>query len=192
MAYHIYTTTAIVCGSYNRNAADKSFLLFTEQLGMVYATARSVREERSRQRQALQDFSIIRVSLIRGKSGWRIGSVEAYGNPFLRAIDRTTRAQLLRIFKVLRRFIQGEGSEATIFPVALHAIEALASGRVSYPTDYTTQVVARMLHDLGYMSAPALLQDIGGQLPAMNAQLSSVDAAMLDQLIAEAGIASQL
>ena len=38
---------------------------------MVLAAARSVREEKSRQRYALQEFALVRVSLIKGKSGWR-------------------------------------------------------------------------------------------------------------------------
>ncbi|MEX2341217.1 MAG: recombination protein O N-terminal domain-containing protein, partial [Candidatus Paceibacterota bacterium] len=82
MSYKTYTTEAIVCGSRVNNTSDKSFLLFTKDAGMLWAAAKSVREERSRQRFALQDFSLIRASLIKGKSGWRIGSVESDRNYF--------------------------------------------------------------------------------------------------------------
>lgn len=56
MAYETYTTEALVCGTFNRNTADRSYLLFTREAGMLYADARSVREERSRQRYALRTF----------------------------------------------------------------------------------------------------------------------------------------
>ena len=75
---------------------------------MVFATARSVREERSKQRYALQDFSCIRVSLVKGKSGWRIGSVEALGNPFLRAESRALRGSISYVVTQLRRYVHGE------------------------------------------------------------------------------------
>jgi len=89
MSYATYTTEALVCGSRNNNTSDRAYLLFTEEVGMIWASARSVREERSKQRYALQDFSLIRVSLVKGKSGWRIGSVEATCNPFMEARSRS-------------------------------------------------------------------------------------------------------
>ena len=72
MSYQTYITDAVVVGSYASNTADKSYLLFTKRAGMLYATARSVREERSKQRYALQDFSHITVTLVKGKGGWCI------------------------------------------------------------------------------------------------------------------------
>lgn len=75
---------------------------------MLWGTARSVREERSKQRCALQDFSHIRVSLIKGKSGWRIGSVEALGNPFMQADTRQKRGTVNFVVTQLRRYVHGE------------------------------------------------------------------------------------
>lgn len=108
MSYKTYTTEALVCGSSANNTSDKSFLLFTREAGMLFASARSVREERSKQRYALQDFSQIRVSLVKGKSGWRVGSVEPLGNSFLSAQDRKARARVSFVFTALRRFVHGE------------------------------------------------------------------------------------
>jgi recombinational DNA repair protein (RecF pathway) len=115
MSYKTYTTEALVCGSVPHNTSDKSFLLFTREAGMLFASARSVREERSKQRFALQDFSLIRVSLVKGKSGWRIGSVESLGNPFLKAAARKERGRINFIVLQLRRFVQGEEPMVHIF-----------------------------------------------------------------------------
>ena len=80
MAYATYTTQALVCGTFDRNTADRSYRLFTREFGMVWADARSVRLEKSKQRSALTDFSVVRISLVRGKAGWKIGSVIAQQN----------------------------------------------------------------------------------------------------------------
>lgn len=115
MSYKTYTTEAIVCGSSHTHTSDRSYLLFTKEAGMVWATARSVREERSKQRYALQDFSRIRVSLVKGKSGWRIGSVEAQGNPFMEAESREKRTLVNYIVRQLRRYVHGEVELPRVF-----------------------------------------------------------------------------
>lgn len=108
MSYVTYTTEALVCGGFDQNTADKSFLLFTKEAGMLFATAKSVREERSLQRPALQDFSRIRVSLVKGKAGWRVGSVEVASNDYMMAADRETRGSVVLVYRLIRRFIRGE------------------------------------------------------------------------------------
>lgn len=120
---------------------------------MVLATARSVREERSKQRYALQDFSFIRVSLVRGKGGWRIGSVENSGNVFSAAQTRAARAAVLRIVKLLRQFVHGEESHPALYDdvrAALTTLPALGAEQVPHLAAACT---LRMLHKLGYIAA---------------------------------------
>jgi recombinational DNA repair protein (RecF pathway) len=120
---------------------------------MVWATARSVREERSRQRYALQDFSLIRVSLIKGKSGWRIGSTEALGNPFLDARGRLARGGITYLIKMLRRYVQGEQSMSTAFDDLAAALLAIReSDDVFAITAWQNVVVTRLLYTLGYVA----------------------------------------
>ena len=88
MAYQTYITEALVCGSIDNHSADRSFLLFTREAGMVYAHAKSVREERSKQRYALQVCSHIRATLIRGKSDWKIAGVDPLQNFYAQTTTR--------------------------------------------------------------------------------------------------------
>ena len=158
MSYIVYTTEAIVCGSFLSNTADKTFLLFTKTAGMVYASARSVREERSRQRYALQDFSMITVSLIKGKSGWRIGSVDGEQNLFAQATSREARGSIVRILKLIRRYVQGEEPHPAFFAECKAALVYLAAAEVSNRPLVEEIIVARILYELGYMSdAPQLM-----------------------------------
>ncbi len=121
---------------------------------MLFATARSVREERSKQRYALQDFSHIRVSLVKGKSGWRIGSAQALGNAFLQAESRKQRGLINFVFTQLRRYVHGEVSLPRVYD---DAFEVIKNSHV-----FTTQQVqaqqiflVRLLSELGYVAPEA-------------------------------------
>jgi recombinational DNA repair protein (RecF pathway) len=152
VSYKTYITEALVCGSTNNNTSDKNYLLFSKEAGMLWATAKSVREERSKQRCALQDFSHIRVSLIKGKSGWRIGSVEALGNPFMQADTRVERGTVNFAISELRRYVHGEVSLPRVYDDTfelLRDFRLLHGDRASLIRDI---FLVRLLSELGYIA----------------------------------------
>lgn len=153
MAYATYTTEAVVCGSFDRSSSNRSFLLFTEDAGMLFAEARSVREERSKQRFALQEFSVVRVSLVRGKSGWRIGSVEALGNPFMESDDRETRGEVVRLVRLLRRYIHGEEPHPETYRLVREALAAIGGGTIANRSAFSLLLELNLLYKLGYVSS---------------------------------------
>lgn len=147
--YQTYITEALVCGSYDNNNADRSFLLFAREAGMIYAHAKSVREERSKQRYALQECSHIRATLIRGKSGWKIAGAEPIQNLYMHADSRETRAFLRNIIRLLKRVIHGETVYEEIFDDVVRACMESAK----YPhTKLETVLSLRILHALGYIA----------------------------------------
>ncbi|MEZ4195020.1 MAG: recombination protein O N-terminal domain-containing protein [Candidatus Paceibacterota bacterium] len=151
MSYVTYITEALVCGTFNRNTADRTYLLFTREAGMLYADARSVREERSRQRYALQDFARIRVSLVKGKKGWKIGSVEAGPNYFSLASTREARASVVSLYRALRRFIQGEEVSPELFDFCLEALtEAIKP--IKHRDFFDLCVQLKLMTSLGYVA----------------------------------------
>jgi recombinational DNA repair protein (RecF pathway) len=152
MSYQTYITDAIVVGSFANNTADKSFLLFTKRAGMLYASARSVREERSKQRYALQDFSLITVTLIKGKTGWRVGSVETEGNIFGSALSRQARGSVVRVLKLLRRFVAGEEPHPELYDELVYGLRYVASDIASHRALAEEIIEARILSILGYIS----------------------------------------
>lgn len=153
MAYQTYITEALVCGGTAHNTSDKSFLLFTRDAGMLYASARSVREERSKQRFALQEFSYIRASLVRGKAGWRIGSVENEWNTFSVATTRAQRAAVLRVIKLLRQFMHGEESHPGVYEDTRTALTQITNPESPATPGNVAQIFAlRLLYALGYIA----------------------------------------
>lgn len=151
MSYKTYTTEAIVCGSRANNTSDKSFLLFTRDSGMLWASAKSVREERSKQRFALQEFSLVRVSLVRGKSGWRIGSAESERNYFADSATKEARVVVTGVVKLLRQFLHGELNHPGVFEDAKNALSASASIAPSEATQIIDLFAFRLLYRLGYV-----------------------------------------
>lgn len=127
---------------------------------MLWATARSVREERSRQRYALQDFSFIRVSLVRGKGGWRIGSAEGELNYFddTQSGTRFARAAVASIVRLLRQFLHGEIVHGTLFEDTKAALER-AKEESANQSDLVEIFSLRLLHTLGYIAVTPELEN---------------------------------
>jgi len=149
MAYATYITEALVCGTFDRNTADRSYLLFTREAGMLYADARSVREERSKQRYALQDFSLVRVSLVKGKQVWRIGSIEAIDNFYHQAESKQARGSVVSVFRLLRRFLKGEEASDELFDFVVDGLKVLKTGDSN---QFVAEVVQlRIMAYLGYV-----------------------------------------
>lgn len=166
MAYQTYTTEAIVCGTFNKNTADRSYLLFTKEAGMLYAEARSVREERSRQRFALQDFSLVRVSLVKGKNSWKIGSIQSEKNYFLSATDKEARGSVVLLTKFLRRFYGGQEAAPALFDYVVSAL-ALLSGTLA-TREYLEKIIqARLLLELGYVDVRVLPEIVVSDISAL-------------------------
>jgi DNA repair protein RecO len=164
MSYETYTTEALVCGTFDRNTADRSFLLFTREAGMLYADARSVREERSRQRYALQNFSLLRVSLVKGKHSWKIGSIEPIKNYYHEAVNKAARGSIVTICRLMRRFVKGEEVNPKLYDHVIATLEVLRQDHTR--RSFVEMVTAvQILGQLGYVDVSKLPSQLSGLAP---------------------------
>ena len=191
MSYQTYTTEALVCGTWSRNTADKSYLLFTREAGMLYANARSVREEKSKQRYALQEFSHVKISLVKGKSGWRVGSVESLGNVYSAAFDKAARGSITTVYRSLRRFYKGEEAIPELFDYLRSALSVL-SGEVENRLYAERLVLLRMLFELGYVDKKQLPEIVLLELSEATFKEASIYEKKIEKLIQQATDSSQL
>jgi recombinational DNA repair protein (RecF pathway) len=192
MSYATYTTEALVCGASDRNSNDRSYRLFTERFGMLYATARSVRFERSRQRYALSEFSYLRVTLLQGKSGWRITSITPDYNPYYDAAGKLARGSVVRVVRLLRRVVTGEEPVPQLYEYVRTALGTLAT---SIPERITAEqyVLVTILSELGYVRVSAIPESLRlGKLDSFTPNDTEQYANTLRTLIDRAEIASQL
>lgn len=137
MSYHLYHTEAFVLSSANRGEGNKSFTLFTREFGLLSASATSVREERSKLRFALQDFSLAELTLVRGRTEWHVTNATLIDNVRSAFRRRDSEALLFaRIFRLLRRLLTGEEKNERLFDAVLHAfnfLKALEAPRLIPP-----------------------------------------------------------
>jgi recombinational DNA repair protein (RecF pathway) len=159
---------------------------------MLYADARSAREERSKQRFALQDFSLVRVSLIKGKSSWKVGSIEAHINYFMRAESKEARGSVVSLFRMLRRFFSGQEPTPLLFDYVSESL-AVVMCEVADRAFVERVIQSRVLLELGYIDGsliPSLVQTVS---PSKIADMYSLDIERaLDILITKAVSTSHL
>jgi len=166
--------------------------MFTREAGMLFADAKSVREERSKQRYALQDFSLVRVTLVKGKSGWKIGSIEALRNYYTEACDKAARGSVVSTIKFLRRFFSGEDPAEELFDTITSFLDELVLPvRNRLVLEKVLQV--KVLAALGYV-APATIPVpvLGHSTPKEYQSLEITLEPILDRLITTAISTSHL
>jgi recombinational DNA repair protein (RecF pathway) len=149
VSYKTYITEALVCGASDSNTADRSFLLFTRDAGMLYASAKSVRKEESKHRYALQECSHAKVTLVRGKSGWKVTGAEPIQNFYSATETREVRSFLRNTIILLRRVMHGETPHPEVFDDVISACEKSHD----YPSTKLESILAlRILSTLGYIA----------------------------------------
>lgn len=155
MSHHRYQTTALVLGSIPIGESNRFIDLFTEDLGYIRAAARSVREERSKLRFSLQDFSLSDVSLVRGKEVWRLVGAEHRRNFFSELDGREKERELMvRLLSLSRRLLGGEEENKVLFDTITGSLRFLAETELDEEarSNFECLSVLRMLYHLGYLA----------------------------------------
>jgi DNA repair protein RecO (recombination protein O) len=153
MAYHLYTTPGIVLVGKPSGEFDKYYYLFTRDLGVVVATAKSVRKPESKLSASLDDFSFGEFSLIKGKREWKITNARDSHNLyrlFSHSIEK--RATMVRILRVIQKLVVGEQMHEALFSSVSDGFVFLEKTRLTKEELVAFQCVAilRILHLLGY------------------------------------------
>jgi recombinational DNA repair protein (RecF pathway) len=151
--YTKHHTKALVLGGYNSGEADKVYALLTPDFGKVYAKAHGVREHAARHKGALQALSEAHVSLVRGKNGWRITNVTSHRSLYaVLAPDRAKLLVLVRVLKLVRRLVAGEGNAERVFGIISGFSDVITSDITRERlTHAETLAVLRLLSVLGYL-----------------------------------------
>ncbi len=183
MSYQTYITEALICGSRASHTSDRSYLLFARDAGMFYATAKSVREERSKQRFALQEFSHVRATLVHGKSGWRIAGVEPIQNLYACCVTRESRASVRNTIMLLRRVMHGETAHEGIFDDVIRFFTLHVARN---PSDLENILSLRILYTLGYVAPDPSYAHLLSDLDPNMVSLTETERALCVETVAKA------
>lgn len=150
--HHIYHTEAIVLGSKNFAEDSKYYILFTKDLGLIFASARGVRKLSSRLRFVLQDFSYIKVDLIQSKDFWKITT--ATKTPFLVSLVRDVDVykSVSNISNLLKKLLVGDEKNERLFTEVFEGFSFLDTLKdKKFLPDIEIAIVLRILNNLGYL-----------------------------------------
>lgn len=150
MSYHIYTTEGIILKRTPFGEANVVLHILTEDLGLIIASARSVRLSLSKLRPALQEYTLVLLSCVKGKNGWKITNVVERDNFFFQYPKYSHRV-LAQISSVLLQMITGESPHPEIFRTVESGFQFLKNVSEKDITSFETLMVLRVLHQLGYV-----------------------------------------
>jgi DNA repair protein RecO len=150
MSYHIYTTDGIVLKRQNFGESNSLFFVLTADLGLIIASAQAVRLGHSKLSPALQEYSLVSLSCVKGKNGWKITSAIPKENFFF---DRPIFVQKIvsQIAAVLVRMMPGEQKNQEVFFVVLGGFSELKNVAEKNIPDFEVLMMLRILYELGYV-----------------------------------------
>ncbi|MFQ5661938.1 MAG: DNA repair protein RecO [Candidatus Paceibacteria bacterium] len=151
----LYSTECIVLGAVDSGEASKYISLFTKDIGLVKAVAKSVREEKSKLRYSLQDFSCTYATLVRGKDVWRLtGAEERYNLHNELKGESEKLFTITQILDLLQRLVHGEEKNDYLFDTLSYGLEFMKENKMNKEMlkNFEHLVVLRILYSLGYIA----------------------------------------
>ena len=155
MSHILYSTECIVLGSADYGEANRYISLFTKEIGLVKAVAKSVREEKSKLRYSLQNFSFINTTLVRGREVWRItGAEEKYNLHNDLKDDRERLLIINQILNLLQKLVHGEERNDYLFNTLADGLEFVRKNNLDKEMlkNFEHLIVLRILYSLGYIA----------------------------------------
>lgn len=157
MSHHIYQTKAFVISTRDIGEANKLIAFFTEDLGLVNASAQGVRLQKSKLKASLQELSFSKIAVVRGREVWRVTSANKLISLYDPRIPMPIRRTIVRVFGFLKRLLPLETKHEDLFEslskfcafcldkgnaaplkdgAALERLEILAQIRILYALGY--------------------------------------------------------
>lgn len=152
MSHTIYNTEAFVMSSYNSGEADKTYRLFTKDLGVITAKATGIRKVESRLRFFVQDFKYIDASLVKGKNYWRLVSARPIHDLNSRKSLRTP--SRIRSLQLVAKLAPAEEPITELFDelVAAYTFTSNTHPNTEDMESIEALLALKILHSLGYWS----------------------------------------
>lgn len=138
-----------------KGEANKIYLIFTRELGLIYSTAQGVRHLKSKLRFHLQDFYYGDFSFVRGREFWKITSArdgQAFGEIFK---DKEKHHVYVKILSLIKRLLNGEEKNDILFDILVNSFSFLNDFTKDDNSKYLGAIeriiILRILNDLGYI-----------------------------------------
>ncbi len=150
MSHTIYNTEAFVLSSRSSGEADKTFVLFTKDFGIVSAKATSIRKAESKVRFSVQDFRYADVSLVKGKIIWRLISARPIHD--LNSVKSLSAPARIRSLQLVAKLGPREEPLTNLFEelVGAYTFSSRIHPKKSDMESLEALLAMKILHTLGY------------------------------------------
>jgi DNA repair protein RecO len=162
MFYHQYNTEAFVLGSRPSGEGSKYVYLFTKELGLLGAHAQGSREIKSKLRYALDDLSHSKVSLVKGKSTWRLTNAVPHKNFFVQfRLEHEKLRLCANALAIIKKLVAGEEKNIKLFEILEQGFAFLEENNLSEDDIHNAEAIfmLRILNNLGYFGASKTLEN---------------------------------
>ncbi len=173
--HQVLETDALILGGAAVGERDRVVALLSPELGLVRARVRGVRQISSKLRGALEDWSLVKAYLVRGKGEWRLTNVVLIEQHFPALLASGGLPSVTRAARLVARLAKGEGDGGALFPALLSLARFAATARQPRTLDAAETVCAlRVLRGLGYLRATAALEPLAepGTLDEATAEIA--------------------
>lgn len=167
---HKYDTRAIVLGRVHVGEATSLIALLTQELGLVFARAQSVRRSGAKLAPALATLAESDVVLVRGKQEWRIAGAVLRESWYAR-FSYAAREHSRQMVGLTLRLVTGESREPELFTIVSSYISALSELPIELLETAEMLSTFRMLTVLGFAERDPTIGAIDDYTPAF---LSSI------------------
>lgn len=150
--YHKHHTKGIVVCALNEGDDSRRIWIFTEDFGLVSAKAQGVRKSISRLRLGTQDLSSGTFSLIKGKMGWKIVSVNIENNFYEDLRFSKNRLSIAtNILNFINKNIGIEEENGILFKMVLNFLTLLKTVDEKKVPIAECLIMLRIIHNLGFL-----------------------------------------
>ncbi len=150
--YHKHHTKGIVVYGMNEGDDSKRIWIFSEDFGLLGAKAQGSRKSGSRLKFGLQDFSYGTFSLIKGKTGWKLVSVNTENNFFEDLKFSKVRASIaVNVLNFVHKNIGIEEENKELFKIVFDFLKFLKITEDSKVSLAECLVMLRVIHNLGFL-----------------------------------------
>ncbi len=158
MSYHIYTTEGIILKRSSFGEANLLLHILTHDLGLIIASARSARVSASKLRPALQEYTLVSLSCVKSKNGWKVTNVTETQSFYFDYPDHTHRV-VAQIVSVVLKMIPGESNHPEVFDVVKTSFNFLKELDKEDVESFEILSVLRILFLLGYVAKTSVTEE---------------------------------
>ncbi|MEA2112620.1 MAG: DNA repair protein RecO [Patescibacteria group bacterium] len=151
--YQTYQIEGIILKSANFGESNKYLFVITEEFGLIKITAQGLRNLRSKLRYGLQEFSVVQLSIVRGRGAWRlINAIYDKNLYFSLAKNRGKLIIANSVLNLLTQLLPGEERNEDLYKVIREALSFLEENDFSSEDikSFENIIVVRILYCLGY------------------------------------------